>query len=216
VYALLLRELGAAVAAVDTFAEYAERCDNQMGQAGEIIARMEGRGITVRRSDIMVEPIPAADASCDVATLFAVIEHLHGSPARVMRELHRILKPGGFVFLTAPNIAWIRTRLRLLFGRTVHPPYEEWWREPYYSHVREPTLRELRCALEWSGFEVVHTAYGNYAHASARLSGEPPRWTPSFQLRTGRQVMVALSNLVTALVPSMRFTLLAAGRRPPH
>jgi 2-polyprenyl-3-methyl-5-hydroxy-6-metoxy-1,4-benzoquinol methylase len=48
------------------------------------------------------EAVDAADDSYDVVTMLHVIEHLP-QPVAVLREMHRILKPGGILFLETPN-----------------------------------------------------------------------------------------------------------------
>jgi SAM-dependent methyltransferase len=50
------------------------------------------------------DAIPAPDGSFDAVVLTQVLEHVP-EPGRVLRELHRILAPGGRLFLTAP-LAW--------------------------------------------------------------------------------------------------------------
>ena len=42
------------------------------------------------------------DESFDAVTLGGIIEHLY-SPAEVLREVHRLLRPGGWFFFDAPN-----------------------------------------------------------------------------------------------------------------
>jgi SAM-dependent methyltransferase len=46
--------------------------------------------------------VPLADNVADLVILVEVIEHLD-DPAAVLKEIHRILKPGGRLFLTTPN-----------------------------------------------------------------------------------------------------------------
>lgn len=50
-----------------------------------------------------------ADQTFDVAAMYHVIEHLP-SPRETLRELHRILRPGGWMVIETPNIAtpWVR------------------------------------------------------------------------------------------------------------
>src|SRR5271165_3862918 len=48
------------------------------------------------------DSIPLEDASFDVVFAIEVIEHLE-NPRRVLREIARLLKPGGRLFLTTPN-----------------------------------------------------------------------------------------------------------------
>src|ERR1051325_897894 len=47
--------------------------------------------------------IPLGDASIDSVLLTEVLEHCP-EPETVLREIYRVLKPGGFMFLTVPFI----------------------------------------------------------------------------------------------------------------
>jgi SAM-dependent methyltransferase len=59
-----------------------------------------------RRADIVAsaDALPVEDASVDAVLLLQVLEHVP-EPARVLEELHRVLRPGGRLVLTAP-LAW--------------------------------------------------------------------------------------------------------------
>jgi 2-polyprenyl-3-methyl-5-hydroxy-6-metoxy-1,4-benzoquinol methylase len=54
------------------------------------------------RANLDCEPIPVPDASADIVATLETIEHLE-SPRVFVRELHRILKPGGWLVLSTPN-----------------------------------------------------------------------------------------------------------------
>ncbi|HLM84231.1 MAG TPA: methyltransferase domain-containing protein [Candidatus Bathyarchaeia archaeon] len=47
-------------------------------------------------------PLPFDDSSFDAVTSLANLEHLE-SPSDVLQEIHRVLKPGGILLLTAPS-----------------------------------------------------------------------------------------------------------------
>jgi ubiquinone/menaquinone biosynthesis C-methylase UbiE len=49
-----------------------------------------------------VPPIPLPDASMDVITAFQFIEHIHNRPG-FMKDVKRVLKPGGVFICTTPN-----------------------------------------------------------------------------------------------------------------
>lgn len=60
--------------------------------------------------------LPYADASFDVVTATEVIEHLEDF-RRIVREIFRVLRPGGVCILSTPNILNLNSRLRFLsFG----------------------------------------------------------------------------------------------------
>jgi SAM-dependent methyltransferase len=65
-------------------------------------------------ANLNTENLPYADASFDIVTATEVIEHLEDF-RRVVREIHRVLKPGGICILSTPNILNLNSRLRFLF-----------------------------------------------------------------------------------------------------
>ncbi len=77
----------------------------------------------------------------DVVTLWQVLEHLP-YPLAVLKETHRILKPGGLVVTSTPNIEGILARI---FRR-------RWW-NLRVLHVNQFTAKTLTAILENAGFE---------------------------------------------------------------
>ena len=57
-----------------------------------------------------VDNIPAAPESYDVVTAWEVIEHM-AEPAKFLRTIWRLLKPGGLLCLSTPNTNKIRNRI---------------------------------------------------------------------------------------------------------
>lgn len=55
-----------------------------------------------------VRHLPFADGSVDVCLSFGVVEHFPESPTECLREMARILVPGGYLFLTVPYYSWLR------------------------------------------------------------------------------------------------------------
>jgi ubiquinone/menaquinone biosynthesis C-methylase UbiE len=53
-------------------------------------------------SATLTDRLPFDDASFDVVTLLAVLEHLD-QPAAIVREIARVLRPGGLLVLTVPS-----------------------------------------------------------------------------------------------------------------
>ncbi|MGY1457324.1 methyltransferase domain-containing protein [Luteimonas sp. A534] len=59
--------------------------------------------------------LPFADGACDVVICTEVLEHLTlGTP--FTREMARVLKPGGTAVISVPNIASLKSRLKVVFG----------------------------------------------------------------------------------------------------
>ena len=87
----------------------ARACDYR----GDLLA-VEGMSVDV--ANLNTEALPYPDASFDLVTCTEVIEHLEHYRA-ALREMARVLRPGGVLILTTPNVLNLRSRLRyLLFG----------------------------------------------------------------------------------------------------
>jgi SAM-dependent methyltransferase len=62
------------------------------------------RGLPVVRADLTI-PLPFRDGSFGSALAHHVLEHVPLEKERlILREVHRVLRPGGFVFVISPNI----------------------------------------------------------------------------------------------------------------
>lgn len=72
--------------------------------------------LKVSTCDIANEPLPYADASFDVVYHKSVIEHF-SSPEHLMRETHRVLKPGGKCIILTPD--WVSC-MRVFFEDITH------------------------------------------------------------------------------------------------
>mgnify|MGYP005853903113 CR=1 FL=1 len=88
-----------------------------------------------------------------------LIEHLPNDPMHMMAEVNRILKPGGHVVLTTPNIASLRAIQAILLG--YHPGFFPAYLRPAPEggetdarHAREYTAMEMVRLLIDAGFEV--------------------------------------------------------------
>ena len=98
--------------------------------------------------------IPVKDGDMDIVIASEVIEHIVDTDF-FLCEVNRILKPGGVLVLTTPNINTPLSYMMMLFLDM--PPYRcARYRAP---HVRDFTKRTLRLALENNGFEI-ETYYG--------------------------------------------------------
>jgi glycosyltransferase involved in cell wall biosynthesis/SAM-dependent methyltransferase len=95
-----------------------------------------------------------------------LVEHLFEDPMHMMAEINRILKGGGHLVLTTPNIASLRAISAILQG--YHPglfpqyikPSENGQVDP--RHNREYAPREIRQLFEDSGFEVIRLETGPF------------------------------------------------------
>lgn len=87
----------------------AEACDYH-------IERFALPGVHIAQLDLNTHPLPYADGSFDLVTCSEVLEHVENFRA-VLREIHRVLKPGGLMVITTPNVLNMKSRLRnLVYG----------------------------------------------------------------------------------------------------
>jgi len=101
------------------------------------------------------QPLPWRDRAFDAALSIEGIEHLENRHA-YLRELARVLKPGGALILTTPNIVSLRSRVRFRasgFYNQDPRPLREAARHPLH-HIGLMTFPDLRYALHTSGFRI--------------------------------------------------------------
>jgi cyclopropane fatty-acyl-phospholipid synthase-like methyltransferase len=100
--------------------------------------------------------LPWAEGTFDAVFSTEGIEHLENHYS-FLREVNRILKPGGILVLTTPNITALRSRVRFLgsgfFGRDGRPLNES-ARHPLH-HIGLATFPELRYELRMCGFRIM-------------------------------------------------------------
>lgn len=141
----VLHEKGAVVKPFDLFPEF-----------------FDVEGLTCEAADIMAR-IPMEDATADMVLFQEGIEHLPDQLA-ALREINRILKPGGTLLLTTPNISSLRARVSHLFTES-----ELWKRMPpneldalwftndqrmYFGHLFLIGIQRLRVLAIAAGFEL--------------------------------------------------------------
>ncbi|KKU83897.1 MAG: Methyltransferase type 11 [Candidatus Amesbacteria bacterium GW2011_GWC2_47_8] len=110
--------------------------------------------------DLHRRRLPWKDRFFDFVICSEVIEHL--IPADVpgfFSELRRVMKKGGWVVVTTPNIASLTKRLSLLVGKNPNEFDLRLHEGRTYGHVREYTMQEVEIVLTEAGFKVVKSIY---------------------------------------------------------
>jgi 2-polyprenyl-3-methyl-5-hydroxy-6-metoxy-1,4-benzoquinol methylase len=121
-------------------------------------------GVEIRRGDLNKE-LPFGDRSFDYITCLEGLEHIE-NPQQAIREFARLLRPGGQLVVSVPNILNVEERLKwLLYGYTSHfkpitreqvarlrAEYDN--REEIAAHVNPIGYSELRYILEKNGFQI--------------------------------------------------------------
>lgn len=175
-------------------------------------AARAGHLIVARRGD--VHTLPFGDASFQAVISLGVIPWLH-SPRRALRELVRVMRPGGWLVVNCDN----RARLHLMLDPWFWPPVASLRRsasrvlrsDPYLS-VRAGThfRRQFQGLLQETGLEIVEGrmfGFGPFTLAGRRALPD----------RAGRWADRRLSRLSEAGVPVFRSTgsqYIALCRRP--
>jgi len=101
--------------------------------------------------DAETEKFPYDDGSFNTAVCSEVIEHLKQDPAHMLAEINRVLKPGGRLILTTPNITSVFALYRVLSG--AHPQvWSVYTGKDGDRHNREYAPAEIIKLLQWAGF----------------------------------------------------------------
>jgi len=98
-----------------------------------------------------IHAIPLPDASVDGVVCRSVLEHV-ADPAKAVGEMHRILKPGGLLFIQVPSIYPYH-------ARTGHGAYPDYWR------FFESTIRLICRDFQ----KVTVQRHGGWFHAVSRF-----------------------------------------------
>ena len=121
-------------------------------------------GVEIRRGDLN-GGLPFDDRTFDYVTCLEGLEHIE-NPQQAMREFARIMRCGGHLIVSVPNILNIEERVKwLIYGYTSHfkpitraeverlrADYDN--REEIAAHVNPIGYSELRYVLEKYGFQI--------------------------------------------------------------
>jgi SAM-dependent methyltransferase len=116
--------------------------------------------------DAEKDAFPYPDAHFSTVLCCELVEHLFEDPMHLMSEVNRILKPGGHLVLTTPNVVSLRGISAILQG--YHPGFFHAYIRPAQSgevdarHNREYTPKEIHLLLQNSGMEVLRLETGEF------------------------------------------------------
>ncbi len=164
-------------------------------------ATAERLGVPVFQGSLERSAYP--DAAFDAVTLWDVLEHLH-DPLASLRELRRILRPGGALFVRVPNAG---SYVRALCGRY-------WVGYDLPRHLSVFTPATLRRTLAAAGFARVARRYtsGSYLYLihSLRFALDDGRLPPERAAAIHRRLFHPLAR-AAALPPLALADRLAGG-----
>lgn len=97
------------------------------------------QGLNIRQGNF--DPSHWGESFFDVVTLAQVLEHVY-EPVDLLAGIYKVLRPGGLLILTTPNVAGLGAKL---WGKKwIH------WHAPYHVHLYTP--KALQGLLEQNGF----------------------------------------------------------------
>lgn len=125
---------------------------------GSAAARL---GVDVKKCDVERERLPCETSSFDAVIFNELFEHLRIDLIFTMREVLRVLKPGGVMLLSTPNLRSldgvmnfvVRSRAYSCDGE-VFAQYEKLEKLGHMGHVREYTPHEVTEFLGKVGFDI--------------------------------------------------------------
>ena len=122
--------------------EYADRLD---------ITGMDANYASDRVTHGSLMALPFPDASFDRALCLDVLEHLaYEDQPRALAEIFRVLRPGGELLVSVPNLAHLQSRIQfLLRGRLIRTASE-------YKHPGDRPAGEYMKLARAAGFQLLH------------------------------------------------------------
>ena len=135
----------------------------------EQVERYTRHGIATQGVRLEQFKLPFADESFEVVVMCEVLEHLNFNPLPLLKEINRVLAPGGLFYLSLPNFARMKNRQLALRGKAPGIEVRDFFEQldPAHAaiangHWREYTMPEIRQLLEPLGFRLQNHYYFSY------------------------------------------------------
>jgi|GEM_PF-632457 len=123
--------------------------------------RYRQAGIECVAANLKRHQFPYPDAHFDLVIMCETLEHLNFNPLPVIKEINRVMKPGGLFYLTVPNQLSAGNRLKVLRGKTIQASVEQFYQQLDLRnnmivglHWREYSKADLFALLEPMGFAI--------------------------------------------------------------
>ena len=177
--------------------------------------RCQRRKITILRCDVERDRFPVPTGSFDAVLFCELLEHLYWNPFHTFKEIFRVLKPGGLLILTTPNLRRVETLIRYLRGwghqAPVSRPFFELFPSIlYHRHNREYTADEIEYFLARQGkdlydFELDRVYYSDCLDAAHEIPGVKGQRVGTIEL--------AAAGFLRCAFPGLRGQLMARASR---
>lgn len=107
----------------------------------EPVTYSRNKGLTVLQEDLLTLDM---EEQYDIIVSFATLEHLL-SPEKIIRQVHRLLKPNGYCYMTTIDIESPFAKFQGQKWRMIHPP----------THVSYFSSRTLSTLMKQTGFTIL-------------------------------------------------------------
>ena len=170
----------------------------------ELAQAAEAKGIEVYRANLN-EKLPIEDETFDFLCANQIIEHLFETDLFV-KEIHRVLKRGGYAIISTPNLASLHSIISLLMGKqpftahisnevilgnSLNPGHGKKHEHRGSIHLRIFTCEALKQLFEYHGFKVekiVGVGYYPFPIKIARLLSRLDKWHAAYLTMKVRKV----------------------------
>ena len=148
------------------------------------------------------------DFTVQLATLSEVLEHLPSTAVPpLLAEIHRLLRPGGRLILTTPNLLALPYRLLLLIGRSPFElPVQTSFAPGTYGHIRLWSADEVAALGRQAGFEIEKVCHRTWMLGHYCFDRATQHWA--------EKLLLLLDRTLGALRPRCRDSWAMVLRRP--
>ena len=113
--------------------------------------------------NVEMDCFPYDNNSFDCIIFCEILEHLLLNTDFAIAQMQRVLKPGGYLIVSTPNVTRLGNLSCLLKGKNIYDGYSPYG--IYGRHNREYTLKELTALLQNQQFTIVEAMVKNiYYH----------------------------------------------------
>lgn len=105
------------------------------------------------------EKLPFKSHQFNLVIFTEVFEHLFSSPSRVLKEINRVLQPGGWLIFTTPNVLRFQNLINLIIGKNIYYPLFQLDQPLNFRHHREYTQQEISQIMNKANFKIIKSDF---------------------------------------------------------